>query len=728
MGLNRPANAGPIAHTRNQEGNRHSLSSHLHEVARLSATFAEKFDASNLGFYAGLWHDIGKIHPDFQRYLLESEAGTRPRGSGPDHKAAGAKLAMQHFDFLVHPIAGHHGGLRNQANEMLPWLTVHSTHARLDEAIEQTDELLGNLAPAGKLSLPSFVLSKHKAEFFIRMLFSALVDADFLDTEAHFEDGRSGMRGGYPALGELWQEFDADQAKLTGPSDHPVNQLRHSVYLDCLKAASQSPGFFRLTVPTGGGKTRSGLAFALRHAIEHDLDRVIFAIPYTSITDQTATVYREIFSSHHAILEHHSALTDRSDKDGTIDEGWERLAAENWDAPIVVTTTVQLFESLLGRSTTACRKLHNIAHSVIVLDEVQTLPPQLLDPILDVLRELVANYGVTVVLSTATQPALDERLGFPGLPDVRDLVDNPRAAFELLRRVEYELPGEEPWTWERVADEMRSSPQCLTILNTRADALAVLDALDDPDALHLSTLLCGAHRRNVLEEVRRRLKAGEPCRLVSTQVVEAGVDIDFPLVLRALGPLDRIVQAAGRCNREGLLERGRVVIFQPAEGGAPRGVYETGIGITEQLLRQSVDLHDPAVYEIYFQRLFTRTDLDAKKIQNLRGTFNYTTVAERFRLIPDDTESVVVPYRDHMPNGEPLELILNSLKDGYGNPRFLWRALQPFTVSVRRHSLNDYAAQLQVVEVVPGLWRWLGVYDEVRGIMIGGRDPTNYVL
>ena len=273
---------------------------------------------------------------------------------------------------------------------------------------------------------------------------------------------------------------------------------------------------------------------------------------------------------------------------------------------------------------------------------------------------------------------------------------------------------------------MRSSPQCLTILNTRADAIAVLDALDDPNALHLSTLLCGAHRKHVIKEVHRRLKAGEPCRLVSTQVVEAGVDIDFPLVMRAMGPLDRIVQAAGRCNREGHLERGRVVIFQPAEGGLPQGVYRDATQRTQLLLQRDVDLHDPAVYERYFQTLYDRTKLDTKGIQELRENLEYTTVAERFRLVQADTVSVVVRYREKLPNG--VGDLLDAFRYGRGNRRQLFRALQPFTVGIQHYSLDSYINQLQLVEIVPGLWQWFGEYHCVRGIMIGRHDPTNLVV
>ncbi len=321
------------------------------------------------------------------------------------------------------------------------------------------------------------------------------------------------------------------------------------------------------------------------HAIHHYLDQVIVAIPYTSIIEQTADVYRGIFGEEDGlVLEHHSAVVvdDQENSPVTAQQAWPRLASQNWDAPVVVTTTVQLFESLFANRPGRCRKLHNLARSVIVLDEVQTLPPDLLEPILDVLRQLVAHYGTTVVLSTATQPALDESPYLHGLPNVQEIIPTPERYFQKMQRVHYEVPAaSQRWTWLEVAERLRSERQALAIVNTKGDAMALLDALGNQAALHLSTLMCGAHRRATLEEVRRRLKEGDPCLLVSTQVVEAGVDLDFPVVLRAVGPLDRIVQAAGRCNREGRLEAGQVIVFNPTEGGVPRGAYRAGYDLAD---------------------------------------------------------------------------------------------------------------------------------------------------
>lgn len=717
----------PIAHTRNDLGAYHDLREHLTSVARLAGKFAGKFGATELGHWAGIWHDLGKCHPEFQQYLLDAEAGSRR--PGPDHKAAGVRMAAQYCEALAAPLQGHHGGMRDLA-ELKAWVREHITQERNTQAIQAARQLIEELEPATPLTLPDRITTRLQAEVFVRMLFSALVDADFLDTEQHFDSDRHAVRGGYPALTQLWDELQADQERLRDEADGEVNRVRHQVYIDCLRAAEQAPGLFRLTVPTGGGKTRSGLAFALRHATLHGHDRIIVAVPYTSITDQTAAAYRQIFSDQRAVLEHHSAAEwqSRPADEGSPEETWARLASENWDAPLIVTTTVQLFESLFARSTSKCRKLHNIARSVIILDEAQTLPEGLLRPTLDMLNELVRSYGVTVVLSTATQPALDQLEGFGGLVGVREIVPEPARLFEALRRVEYTWE-DEPRSWDEVAEMVRANRQAMAIVNTRADAIALVEALDGAEPLHLSTLLCGAHRQDVLAEVRRRLEAGEPCLLIATQVVEAGVDIDFPVVLRAFGPLDRIVQAAGRCNREGKLERGRVIIFRAEEGSSPPGAYRTGIGVAELLFAHGeTDLHDPALYRRYFELLYQRVNPDEKQIQAERESLNYEAVARKYRLIEDDGVAVIVRYQEQLPDGTPVDTLISDLMNGRGNPRELWRRIQPFLLAVRRREIERLEREALVAPVTESLYQWTGAYDPVLGIGRSERDPDALVL
>ncbi len=724
------------AHSCNQLGQRHGLVEHLVAVAERGKEFAGKFEAGDLAYWVGLWHDAGKFHQAFQDYLTACEAAPRRKHRGPDHKRAGAALSAKHLPPLALTVQGHHGGLLAR-QQFKAWLSEPAYQQAIQEAIANAQaSLSGKLHPAIPLGWPDWARDAGPAEMLTRFIFSALVDADGLDTERHFQPDLASARGGSPGLAELWDRLMADQTERFGNADDsPVNRVRRQVFEDCVAAAVQAPGFFRLTVPTGGGKTRSGLAFAIRHVLHHELDRIIFAIPYTSIIDQTAQVYREIFRDDRAVLEHHSAVAwHEADDEAPVAaaQAWRRLSAENWDAPVVVTTNVQFFESLLGQRVGKCRKLHNIARSVIVLDEAQTLPPHLIEPTLDVLRDLVAHYRVSVVLCTATQPALDQAPGFNGLPDVREICRGPERHFTALQRVAYQWPGRtEGWSWGQVADELRKVPsaQALAVVNTKANALALLDALGDAEALHLSTLLCGAHRGVVLAEVKRRLAAGEPCLLVSTQVVEAGVDLDFPAVFRALGPLDRIVQAAGRCNREGRLpEKGNVVVFRPEEGGVPPGAYRLGTDTTTVLLNEvtDLDLHDPAVFVEYFHRYYRGVDLDKNQVQTHRRSFDYPEVARRYRFIEDDGVPVVVKY-DVPAFAEP-ERLLRALRDNPERGRAILRQLQPFIVEVRPRQLESYVSRGLAAEVMPGLWEWFGKYDPIRGLGTGEPDLVQLVV
>lgn len=728
-----------IAHTKNALGKRHDLIDHLRTVADLAAEYAGQFGADELARYLGLWHDVGKFNPEFQDYLLRCETDPSAKGTGPDHKAAGSEIAMQHLGLLALLVQGHHGGLHAPSgpDSFESWFQRKKDEdgkGAAQAAIETARGLLPDLEPAGQLSLPPHVESDRvgtAAEMFLRLLFSALVDADCLDTEAHCNPEKAGLRGSSITMEELWSRLEASQASVKGQGSAEVFQARDEMYKACVQAADKPPGLFRLAVPTGGGKTRSGMAFALKHAMRYGHKRVIVAVPFISITEQTAQTYRDIFGSGEddrpIVLEHHSGgQLEDSEDDYQPDKLWQRLASENWDAPVVVTTTVQLFESLFAKGTSRCRKLHRLARSVIILDEAQALPAHLLRPILDALSQLCRYYGATVVLSTATQPAFDTIPDFRDVP-ATEIVENAPHYFEILKRVEYEWRTDNTVSWDEIAATVKEERQALTIVNTKKDAIALLDALGDSDntTLHLSTLLCGAHRRQVIADVKRRLDAGEPCHLVSTQVIEAGVDLDFPVVLRALGPLDGIIQAAGRCNREGKLDRGRVIVFQPEGGGMPPGAYRTGADITRALLgRGDLDPDNPKDSRIYFQRLFDTLNIDRESIQKLRSRLNYPEVARNFRMIDDDTESVVVAYGSAQQRHE-VDGLLNRLRYGPPNARFALRRLQPYVVSLRkRQAQRDHDL---IEPIVPGVGRWLGDYDQVRGL-VGRLDPDMLVV
>lgn len=588
-----------------------------------------------------------------------------------------------------------------------------------------------DLEPVGQLSLPEHVSHDPKsAELFLRLVFSALVDADYLDTEQHFRAELASVRGTSTSMAELWGRLERDQRQFLDSGNDPVSRTRREVYEACVTAAELRPGLFRLTVPTGGGKTRSAMAFALRHALRHGHQRVIVAVPFITITEQTAEVYRGIFGAD-SVLEHHSA-TERSDlqsEDFHRQQVFARLAAENWDAPVIVTTTVQLFESLFANRTSACRKLHRLARSVIILDEAQALPSHLLRPILDALRDLCTHYSATVVISTATQPAFEAIPEFAAVP-ATEIIPEPARHFRTLKRVSYEWRTDPALDWSEVADMMRGGSQALAVVNTKKDAMALLDAMDDPEALHLSTLLCGAHRREVIEEVKRQLKAGKPCRLVSTQVVEAGVDIDFPVVLRAMGPLDAIIQSAGRCNREGLMpEKGRVIVFRPADGGMPMGAYRAGVGVTGALIgKGNLDPDDPEVSRAYFQMLFESVETDREGIQRLREALNYPEVARRFRMIDDETESVVITTYGSEEQWRRVRGLVEELRQGAPEARFIYRKLQPYLVSLRSREAEKYRRDGFIAEVTTGVGEWQGAYDPVRGLVARDLDPDDLVV
>ena len=700
------------AHSRNENGDRHDLVAHLQAVAEETARFAERLGARELGYYLGLWHDLGKFDPAFQRYLLASEAGTWRGRAGPDHKAAGAQVALEVLEPLALPLQGHHGGLTS-LSELKAWLDAHQATTR--DALQTAQAALLNLRPTSTFFVPDHVQRDPlAAELFLRLLFSALVDADYLDTESHFNPESSASRGYALDLGDLWQRFLANQALLSGHKDDVVNRTRHAIYQACLAAAQGPPGLYRLTVPTGGGKTRSALAFALQHALEHGMERIIVAVPYLSITEQTVRNYREILERDGipVVLEHHSGAANNDDDERA---NWMRLGAENWDAPVIVTTTVQLFDSLFANRPQASRKVHRLANAVIVLDEAQSLPPRCLAPILDVLQRLPA-YNTTVVLSTATQPAFEAIPGFQAL-EAREIVPQPEVHFGALERVRYDWRLDGPTDSDDVVAEMLSEEQAMVIVNTRRDAQELYAGLAacDPSALHLSAAMCGLHKRRVLEEVGRRLKGGKRCRLVSTQVVEAGVDLDFPLVLRALGPLDAIIQAAGRCNREGKLERGRVVVFDPAEGRLPPGVYLMAAGLARAALGAGIDPNSPQAAAPYYRRLFETMDADADEIQPCRRRLDYAETARRFHLIDDASESVIVSYGTQ-DERRALERTIDALVERRGNPRDHWRALQPYTVSLPRSQVERALRAGLAAEVAPGLIIWSGAYDRRMGL------------
>lgn len=764
-----PKPADWVAHTPSKKNPHwHLLTEHILEVTGKAVLFAEALDDSGMAGpwarYLGLLHDLGKFTDKFQDYLwachlADQKRGNRPRPGSAPHKQMGTIAALDDFrdraEMIALPIYGHHGGMvmpsetNNKALEKTNSAEVALLRRRAAEVAPELTATPPDLMPL--LSSP-YAQTPHGVEMFLRMLFSCLVDADSLDTEAHMNPQEAGHRQAdalsLPEMRDRLRERQTQDFAGAEPlvANSIVNTVRREVYDLCLTAATLPPGVFDLSVPTGGGKTRSGLAFALEHAAQHGMRRVIYAIPYTSIVDQTAQVFRGLFGDDPGtILEHHSAIEpkvlqgpDAEGPEGEQTEGgeaemWRRLAAQNWDAPLVVTTTVQLFESLFSNRPGACRKLHRLAHSVIVLDEVQTLPTHLLTPLVDGLKTLAANFGVTVVLCTATQPALEGKVSpfLSGFDHVQPIIPPEKRDehFSLLRRVRYRVE-KDPWGWERVAQEMRESSSCLCILNTRRQARQMLDELDpnrgEESVFHLSTLMCGRHRRAVLDTVRGRLQAGLPTLLVSTSLIECGVDLDFPRVLRALGPLDRIIQAAGRCNREGRRERdaSEVIIFTPEEGGISSGVYRMAADRTRNLCRrmeargEEIDFDDPALVTEYFRGLYNdlqgNTDKarDEHSVQERRAAFDYREVAKDVKLVDEDTVSVLVT---RYPGQEDEARAISDAAEAIGGmTRDLWRRAQPLCVSLPRKGAET--GKLGVDPIPGGLYLWEGNYDAKTGI------------
>lgn len=712
----------PLAHVRQLPDGRwteHSLGEHLQDVSRLAAEFAAAFGSADWARLAGLWHDLGKYREKFQGYIrkvsgYDAEAHVEGAPGRVDHSTAGAIHAMEKLGpygrILAYSIAGHHAGLPdwNSAEEGQSSLFSRVEDGRkkgyLQEALagSPSQDILDQprpttMPPQGAMAL------------WIRMLFSCVVDADFLDTEAFMDERKSAQRSSYPTLNELLPCFDRymeDKAgKATGST---VNGIRANVLRQCREKAPLPPGLFSLTVPTGGGKTLSSMAFALNHAVHHGKRRVIYVIPYTSILEQTADIFRGIFDNEN-VVEHHSNL------DPDQEDSRSRLATENWDAPIIVTTNVQFFESLFAARTSRCRKLHNIVDSVVVLDEAQLLPPDFLAPILHVMGDLSRNYGVGFVLSTATQPAFSPRPKFSGLADVYELMDDPDALYTDLKRVGTELPAdfETPQAWETIATQLQRYESVLCIVNSRADCRE-LHRLMPKGTIHLSALMCGQHRSQVIADIKQRLRDGLPTRVISTQLVEAGVDMDFPVVYRALAGLDAVAQAAGRCNREGTLPGlGKVVVFVPPKPATP-GLLRKAQQSGQEVMRLTIG--DPLTrerFEAYFRSYYASLNsLDKADIVGLldmhnragarQAEFNFRTAADRFRLIDEEGQSAVIVRYGESPS------LIAALESGAAmethQRRGILRKLQRYVVNIREAENKKLLASHDVREAFPGVY------------------------
>ena len=713
----------------------------------MAADLAATFNASDWASVAGLWHDLGKYSDEFQHYIktvsgYDAEAHIEGKAGRVDHSTAGAIHAIRqygaHGRLLAYLIAGHHAGLPD-------WSVAETGGKALVIRISEAQSHLLDRIPAQ--TIPQEIISQSKPttkplggadglHLWLRMLFSCLVDTDFLDTEAFMDIDKADARKGYRNLSDLLSDFDSYMTKKSAAAEAtPVNLIRADILRQCREKAALNPGLYSLTVPTGGGKTLSGMAFALRHAVQYNektkdatkhKNRIIYVIPYTSIIEQTAGIFRDIFGDN--VVEHHANL------DTEKEDARSRLATENWDAPIIVTTNVQFFESLFAARTSRCRKLHNIVNSVVVLDEAQLLPPEFLQPIADVMNKLASHYGVTFVLSTATQPALGsfEPFGnkrFRGLNNVCEIMNDPDALYQQLKRVEVSVPADlqTPRDWQSIADELLQHPSVLCIVSRRDDARELHRLMtaseQGRDTLHLSALMCGEHRSRVIADIKARLQRKEPVRVISTQLVEAGVDVDFPVVYRALAGLDSIAQAAGRCNREGKQDgMGRVVVFVPPKlppAGLLRITYQIAIGL---ISGYNGDLLSRDLARKYFEHLYVRSpSLDKHGIHELltqdahECQIQFRTVAENFRLIDDSAyQTILVRYSDN-------DAWLGMLEKD-GPQRWLMRKLQRYSVNIPNRLFAQLEQQGDVREIWQGIYAQVGdrLYDKTLGVVIDG--------
>ncbi|MDD6184008.1 MAG: CRISPR-associated helicase Cas3' [Bacteroidales bacterium] len=686
-----------ISHVRQTDFAAQPNSEHLKGVAELAAKFAEEFGMAEWGRILGLLHDKGKEKKTFQQHIIK-ESGLDPNikvEGDYRHAYVGALIAKKLFPnlhlLMDNALMGHHRGLYDDG-DMKEVMKMEMPH---DVSIENID---------AQLVIP-YKGKPQDLHHLQRMLYSCLVDADYLDTEAFMQPEQSTLRGKHDSLASLEEKLEAylDRLKKDAP-DTEVNRIRNEVQQYCIKESDNEPGFFSLTVPTGGGKTLSSLLWAIKHAVRNNMNRIIIAIPYTSIITQTASALRNIFGEEN-VLEHHSNVDASKLNDKELANRL-KLATENWDYPIIVTTNVQFFESLFSNKPSDCRKLHNIAKSVLIFDEVQTLPIAFLQPIVDTFDTLKRVFGTSILFTTASQPVLSGKImgtnpfvSFEGLSEIREIIPQEANLHNRLRRVEIIFDNERK-DYNEIAEQLAKHQRVLCIVNTRNDAKEIFTRLPQEGiCLHLSRMMCPDHVREAIAKVKNALNNPDNSiiRVVATQLIEAGVDIDFPMVFRQEAGLDSVLQAAGRCNREGRSDKGETFVFG-LQKTLPPG-FMTQTNNARLAMGKEYDWFSPEAMEAYFRQLYSRVDsFDKSNIKDLlyKPEMQFETVASEFQLIDDNTTSVIVNWKNS------LDLVERLKKEGVTYT--LMKALSQYSVNVRNNDLKKLTDVGAVEEVLEGIY------------------------
>jgi CRISPR-associated endonuclease/helicase Cas3 len=704
-----------VAHPPNAQGIPHSLLDHLSRVGKLASEFAAKFGAAELGCWAGKWHDVGKFNPVFQRYLAAEEGG-----GGPDHKAAGALLALEHFSPLCFVIFGHHGGLPS-LHELKPWLALQQDNSIVRATLERALAEGAELNPAEPLHAPSWLegASKEQAELFLRMLYSALVDADFLDTEQHSAPETAAVRNApAPRMEELEKRFLANFDRAISNRRRGACNGRRHVLDQCRRAAEEPRGLFVLPISPPADRTIYAFGFGLRHAVAHGAERIILVVTARDFKQRIVDLYNCLKDPEQHLGDSAETVPLAACPEFALPLSLKaRLAAENWAAPVVITTDSEFFGSLLANRPGRCRKLHNICRSIVILDEFQRTPLGFLDAVTAVLDELIAHYGATVVLASENLPALGKTLLASRLNAAHSIV-RPRFRNGVWRApVHFEIESV-PLGWNEVAQRMSTARQALAVVNTKADALALFARLPAGHAFYLSSHLCPAHRARVLAEISVRLRCGLPCLVVGTQLAEEALAGHFPLVLRAMGPLERILLAGTCCTHGRCLDRqGKLVIFDPKFAHEVSGVYSTATAVTRNLLRQpSAAIDSVVTQQKYRQALADGVDHDRYGIRHLREAFDFPAVSEQLVFAPANSESVVVHYMPPGRKHSPIRNLIVRAREEGASPE-LSRLLRGYTVPVYRSRIQTLQEQRTIENIVPGLWEWKGQYDPQVGII-----------